>query len=171
MNKSFRVECHPVESSPDQSWGPPEKWLGQWSQFSRNRCAESYCQSTSPYTSVFISIISLFLGHLMPVLSVQWICCFEKTCSSPPAYILPPFPLGNLGRGRGGGGGGILHSLPHEELLEDRVHLATNLLRDSINNGDERENKDKAVPSARQVLIMFNVLLLISFVIWFRFLL
>lgn len=96
-------------------------------------------------------------------LPVQWICSFEGPCSSPSASIPLPFPLGSLGRGRGGGGGGgIRHSLPQEELLEDRVHLATDLLWDEINNGGERERKKRqnsplfsAPTSARDVPSMF----------------
>lgn len=129
---------------PTSTGASEERLWVKWAQFPRNRSAESYCQSTSPYTSVFICIISLFPCHShSPVLLIQWISWFVEVHSSPPTSIPLSSLRGSLGRGRGGGaGGGILCLLPQEELLEDWVHLATYVLWDEIND-DERGNETK----------------------------
>lgn len=132
----------PVERSTNKQ--TPEKWQGV-SDLIFWKCAESYRQNTSPYTSIFICIISpSYL--LLPVLLVQCICCFEESCAFTPASIPSPSLLGSLDRGRGGGGRGILHCLPWEELLENWIHTATDLLQDRNNQCWWRTRKKILVP-------------------------
>lgn len=97
------------------------------SVFLKQLCWQLLSAHINPHLRFYIISLS-FLCQLMPVLSVQWMCCFEEPCSFPFASTLLPFLLGSLARQGGGGGGGILQCLPWEKLLEDWVHLATDLL-------------------------------------------
>lgn len=68
-----------------------ERTLSQGSQVSRNRCAESYCQRPSRYTSTSISIISpsprvsscAIADHLSPLHLLIWRALFLSPCAHP----------------------------------------------------------------------------------------
>lgn len=130
---------------------------GQCSQFSRNRCAEIYCQSPSHYTSAFNSLPHL----LMPALSFQWIW-FEEPCSSSLAHVLLAFLLGSLGGRWGDGGGGILQGLTWKKLLEDRVHLTTDVLKYEANNVDVGERTKRSLFFHTPTLNGFRLMLSLS---------